>query len=420
MKSTSRFLAWSWWLFTWEWLFRGKSSNEIYGQALSKNSIRTAILALSVGIAALSVTLSVFTGFQRVLSERVLTHFGHLRVDVNWQNFKKIDEYFEKNKIPSLEAKEFFWASQAIATGPKAGRGLFIEVVRRNENPLPTKSPDVIAAKLSHSLAQYLGVSLGEGFKLLIPGLIKKALPMELVAYDDVGVYEWDSRRLVVDEPSLRLYISREHPDVFARRLGDAHSVRLFLKKDDFPYDEDLKLRKLEQDVSVSSQKFFTDPFIRVRNWFEQKKNLLSGVAFDKELLSIIMALLTMVAALNVATSLLVLYFERDRQMALIRALGMSPSQMRSWITLQGFFIGLVASLLGMFIGFILRCVIPRLPWLELPEEVYNIKRLPLDFSFGEQFVVFSFGIVSATLVAFILSLVLSRMSVVNVLGHRR
>jgi lipoprotein-releasing system permease protein len=413
-------LPWSWWKFTWNWLFRGRASRAASGKALSQNSIRTAILALSIGIAALSLTLSVFTGFQKLLSERVLSTFGHLRIDVEWQSFAAIEDYLKAEKIPALLNHEEFWGAQAIASGPKAGRGLFIEVRRRGPEPQKTQKEGAVAVKMSRILADYLGVNLGGSFQVLIPGLIQKSLPAELVAFDDIGVYEWDSRRLIVDEPSLRKLIASDFPDIFRRRAGDAHSMRLFLDTKKFPYDSEEALARLQSEIEDKTQQHFKNPFVRVHNWFEQKRNLLTGVAFDKQLLTLIMALLTLVAALNVATSLLVLYFERDKQMAVIRAMGMSPRQMRAWLTLQGLFIGLAASTLGMLMSAVLAVLLPHLPWLKLPEQIYNIQRLPLHFSLGEQLGVFAFGVGSAALVAFLLSLVLSRMAVLGVLNHRR
>jgi lipoprotein-releasing system permease protein len=410
----------AWWRFTWLWLFSGQASREIYGRSLSKNSIRTAIFALSVGMSSLSLTLAVFTGFQRLLSDRVISHYGHFRIDIDWQNFDRIEKFFQENPVSGLLRHENFWGAQAIASGSLAGRGLFIEVQHSSNTPAPTKKSKSIAIKMSRTLAQYLGVKLGDSLRLLIPGLLKKALPAELIGFDEVGVYEWDSRRLIVDDASLRQYMQEEFPNIYKRRLGDAHSVRLFLDKKIYNSEDYEKLKILEVSLEDKAQKFFQNPFLRVRNWYDQKHNLLSGVAFDKQILTIVMALLTLIAALNVATSLLVLYFERDRQMALVRAMGLSPSQMRSWLSLQGFFIGLCSSGLGLILSWVLSLFLPRLPWLQLPEEIYNISSLPLAFDPLEQGAIFVFGCLASTLVAYVLSLVLSKMPMVAVLGHRR
>lgn len=412
----------SWWRLTWLWLFKGGyvqdgDSKEIK-KPLSVGSIRAAIIALSLGVCALSLTLGVFSGFQQLLSERVISKNGHFRYEAaDWMTYDVLPKSLEDFPV-GMKNVETFWTAPVMVVGKDAGRGVRIEV-RRDfnsiENKLPAHAPKFISATLAASLAEILGLQLGDKFRVVIPGYLKKAIPLKLTALDGLGVHHLDTRRMLLNEEELTAYIRIKHPEVFSRRLGDFHAIRFFLKQ-----SSDSQLFAQGKLLHDFMEKRSGDVVARMSSWREEQRNFFGGIAHDKRLVSVIMALLTIVAALNVATSLLVLFFEKDRQIALIRALGMSKRQLQQWTSVQGLLMGVVASVFGFALSFVLAQILPRLPFLKLPADIYNVSTLPIRFDLAEQSMVLAFGVFSALLVAFILGTLLSRMSVVSVLGHRR
>ena len=132
------------------------------------------------------------------------------------------------------------------------------------------------------------------------------------------------------------------------------------------------------------------------------------------------MSLIVLVAALNVAAALIVLYFERDRQIATFRALGLGPRDLRWWVMSQGFILGVVASLIGLLASFALGQAFMHWVKIPVPEEIYNLDHLPLLFDWTEQLWVFFFGTFTACCFAFLVGLSLAKTPIEESLGHRR
>jgi len=415
----------SWWRLTWLWLFKGgyvqdQGKNSVK-RPLSVGSIRAAIVALSLGVCALSLTLAVFSGFESLLSSRVIEKNGHFRFEASdWYNFASLPDSLEEFPVAMKDA-EMFWTAPVMIVGKEAGRGVRAEVRRSflSLKDKPIQIPRFVSATLAQSLADYLGIKEGDTFSVVIPGYLKKAIPLKLKSLDGLGIHHLDSRRIVLDEVELTSYISKHHPDVFSRRLGDFHAMRFFLDPS-LNRANNAEMSGMAQSLQTYMEKITGDSVSRISSWKEEQKNFFGGIAHDKRLVSVVMAMLTIVAALNVATSLLVLFFEKDRQIALIRALGMSKRQLMRWTSLQGFFMGIVATAIGFSLSYLLSFVLPSLPFLKLPADIYNVSQLPIRFEFIEQSFVFGFGMLSAFGVASLLGFMLSRMSIVSVLGHRR
>src|SRR5204862_145674 len=79
--------------------------------------------------------------------------------------------------------------------------------------------------------------------------------------------------------------------------------------------------------------------------------SLFRSIENTKGELSVIIGLLTLVATLNIAATLVVLFLERDREVAILQALGMSPGQIVQWVGIQGILLGLISSSFGLLLG---------------------------------------------------------------------
>jgi ABC-type lipoprotein release transport system permease subunit len=111
---------------------------------------------------------------------------------------------------------------------------------------------------------------------------------------------------------------------------------------------------------------------------------------------------------------------ERDREIAVVQALGLNRFQLIQWVGSQGLLIGIVASAVGIGLGMVFGRILQVLPFARLPSDVYNLDRLPLRYDFVEQAWVFGFGVLAATFIALFLGGRLSKMSLLQVLGQRR
>lgn len=404
-----------WWKLSFIWLTQTGSRTPPARKGLLSNSFHSSVLGLALSVAALSVTLAIFTGFEGVLARSISASLGHVTHFTRWRPQAELDDLI-KRAPPGVVKAVSFWTSQGLIVGPKGGRGVMIEGRRGTGVEVPEDSP--VLVDLGKPLAETLGLKTGDSFRILLPGIIKGSVDARVHDILEYGMHDIDSRLAIVIDESLRPVIQRLDPESYANRPGDGHGVRYALSSDPEnltqlnawmqTYRKDIEAAGLEDNTAI------------YRSWKDLQKNLLGSIGLDKKVLVVLMGLLTLVATLNVAATLVVLFLERDREMAVLRALGLSPRKMVVWIGIQGFLMGLIASGLGLLLGRFFGFVIQKLPWAQLPSEIYHIHQLPLTFDFREQGVTFLFGIATACGIAVILGRQLAHTKLLNILGQRR
>jgi lipoprotein-releasing system permease protein len=425
------FLPYPWWKLGFLWLAGLKSRRAPgRGKALFQNSLRVAIIGLAFGVAALSITLSIVSGFQRRLAVSVSSSLGHVAQFTKWRTQAEL-ERFVKLAPSGVERVEAIWMSQALVVGKKGGRGVMVEGRRtiypksaKHTKDLDSESSNLrtVTVKIGKALADYIGVHQGDTIKILLPGIFQSPIPAMVTALVDHGMYNIDSRLLWVDDTSLKEFLSLEAPGELSKRPGDAHGLRFYLDK---KFSSPTQQQALLNWKNAYAEKLSADPRLGesspiLRTWEEQKRNVFGGIGMDKLYLTVVMSLLTLVAVLNVASTLVVLFLERDRDLAVLQALGMSRGQLIQWVTFQGFLTGLVGAVLGLAVSFGIALLLERLPIAQIPADVYNLSRVPFSFEWKEQVSVFGFGLLAALVVSLGVALRLSKVQLVQLMGYRR
>jgi ABC-type lipoprotein release transport system permease subunit len=280
---------------------------------------------------------------------------------------------------------------------------------------------DGVSAELGQALADHLGVELGSKLSISLPGLLEGRVPIKVVGIVRRGMHDLDSRMLQIHDGELRAYLQANAPQAWTSRPGDAHGVRFFF---DSSWDKPSDYTRLESWMEAYQNAVNdADPqwsFHRVLGWRDQESSLFASIAHDRRQLAMILSFLTLVAALNVAATMVVLFLERDREMSMLQAIGLTPAQLRFWISTQGLFLGLASSSLGVVLGGVFGWVLVRLPFAQLPPEIYNLSHLDLGYDWREQLAVFGFGVLASVVTAFLISLSLSQSRLLHVLGSRR
>jgi lipoprotein-releasing system permease protein len=396
------------------------------------HSVKIATAGLAGGLAALSLTLSIVSGFEWTLAAFVSRQGGHILHQNSWLSYADLKKRVEQAP-PGPKSVEIFWAAPALIVGAEGGRGVKLEATRRFDSiekfleadlaAPPSASSESqepeLAIEMGKALADSLKLKVGDRVRLLLPGVIKGSLNVSIQEIRELGVYDLESRWIRMDEAVLREEIRTRDPQAYASRLGDAHGIRYFFE-DRFnspAATQRLEDWKTQYEIKLVEAHVDGAPFLRT--WAEQRKNLFGSIGIDKLVLAVVLGLLCLVAALNIAAALVVLFLERDREIAVLRAVGLSRLQLLSWILIQGTLMGFVASAAGLLLGQVMGWVLQRLPIAQLPSEIYNLKSLPMAFVWNEQLWVFVFGVFAACLLSFVMGLSLMRTPFLETLRHR-
>ncbi len=119
-------------------------------------------------------------------------------------------------------------------------------------------------------------------------------------------------------------------------------------------------------------------PGVRANNWIDLNRNLFTWMKLEKTVMFIILALIVLVAAFNIASTLFMVVLEKRRDIGVLRTLGASPATIRTVFLGEGLLIGLLGTLGGTILGAGLIAVLGRWPFIHLPGDVYFIETLPV------------------------------------------
>ena len=137
------------------------------------------------------------------------------------------------------------------------------------------------------------------------------------------------------------------------------------------------------QAAALELSQHFGFPY-RVRDWSALNKNLLYAIALEKAVISILLTIIMIVAAFNVVSALLMLVYEKEEEIAILRVMGVRRRDhfiLFSWV---GSFFGLMGTLAGLMLGLICVFILNQTHLIHLPAEIYHLEYLPVVIRWTE------------------------------------
>ncbi|MBA3002440.1 MAG: FtsX-like permease family protein, partial [Desulfurivibrio sp.] len=118
-------------------------------------------------------------------------------------------------------------------------------------------------------------------------------------------------------------------------------------------------------------------PNFFAKDWMRMNRNIFSALALEKTALSVIMALVVMVAAFNIVSTLIMVVMEKNKDIAILKSMGATSGSIMRIFIYEGLVIGLVGTVLGVLGGLGLCAILSRYQFIKLPD-VYPISTLPV------------------------------------------
>jgi len=113
--------------------------------------------------------------------------------------------------------------------------------------------------------------------------------------------------------------------------------------------------------------------------WIELNQPLFSALKLEKRAMFIILALIVLVAAFNIISTLSMIVMEKTKEIGILRSMGMRGRSIRRIFVLQGALIGVVGTGLGLLAGLAAALLLARYRFISLPGDVYFIDTLPVS-----------------------------------------
>ena len=359
---------------------------------------------VAVGVMVLIVVLSVMSGFETTLKEKLLGINAHLWVlpqrAGQLQGYRDLADRLET--IPRVTHATPFTAHEVMlmAGGRVAGtivrgidpdeRSRTVDFARLFEDRdltalLRPSSADADGAGngasqsarrgivLGTELARSLRVETGEQIILNSPlgilqpaGILPNMRGFTVTGTFETGMYEYDAK--------LALISLDEAQELFD--LGEVvHGIEV--RVDDI-------YRVLEV---AEAAKALLGPGVWTRDWMQMNRTLFSALRQERVLMFIILTLIVLVAAFNIISSLVMMVMEKTGAIAIMKAMGASNRGIYRIFMIQGLVIGLVGMVIGTIAGLLLAWNLPAIAtviegWLGIqffPPEVYVIDKLPVE-----------------------------------------
>jgi putative ABC transport system permease protein len=133
--------------------------------------------------------------------------------------------------------------------------------------------------------------------------------------------------------------------------------------------------------ISVYLKSIHKDQSVHIEGWWEQNASFFAAMELEKKALFLVLLLIILVAALNIISSLLMTVMSRRTEIALMKTLGATTSEIKSIFFKLGAIIGFSGIVAGTILGLIGMWILTTFPIIELSEDVYGFSKLPIDLT---------------------------------------
>ncbi|QTA81944.1 Putative lipoprotein-releasing system C-terminal domain-containing protein, LolC-like [Desulfonema limicola] len=138
------------------------------------------------------------------------------------------------------------------------------------------------------------------------------------------------------------------------------------------------------------------------KDWMQMNLNFFSALKLEKTAMFVILSLIVLVAAFNIASSLTMIVMEKTRDIAILKTMGATDKSIRKIFIFKGMAIGSTGTALGVSLGGLLCFLLSRYKFISLPPSIYYITELPVQLEFFDVFII----AVSAVIICFLATLI--------------
>ncbi|TXF96841.1 lipoprotein-releasing ABC transporter permease subunit [Massilia arenae] len=344
------------------------------------------VAGIALGVAALIIVLSVMNGFQKQVTDRMLSVLAHIEVFddsgsmPDWRASAK-----EALRNPNVLGAAPFVETQGLLVRDGVMRPSIVRgVLPGEEDNVSTVARQVRAGSfdalkpgqfnivLGYALARALGVGLGDKVTMVLAqgqvtpaGMVPRTRSFTVAGIFEAGHFDFDAALSFIHvEDAQRL-----------ERLPAPSGLRL-------------RIANMREAPEVAEQlKGQMTGDLTVRDWPKLNANWYAAVQTEKKMMFIILTLIIAVAAFNLVSSLVMTVTEKQADIAILRTLGSSPQSIMKIFMVQGGVIGVLGTLAGVGMGVMVSMNIDVIvPFIErllgvefLSKDIYLISTVPSD-----------------------------------------
>ncbi len=363
------------------------------------------VAGITLGVAALIGTLGIMTGFKEDLQAKILGTTSHIVIhERTRENMADYDTLVKRvEEVPHVLAATPFVFRQVLLTSQSAVQGIILRGIdpqreRRvtdlaknvkvgslddlertdtgtqgqsqpgqgtGSDPGIVPSPGHPGIILGKELSMRLGTFLGDSVNVVSPvgpisaigavAMVPKIRTFTVVGVFESGMYEYDS--------SLA-YIALGEAQKFFNMGNTVSGIEV--KVDEIFMTNEIS-RTIEHVLGLTYW---------ARDWMQLNRNLFSALKLEKVMMFLLLVLITIVASFNIVSTLTMIVSEKQREIAILKAMGATRKAIMRIFMLNGLIIGLTGTVIGIPLGYTFLWLIQTY-WTFDPT-VYYISHVPV------------------------------------------
>jgi lipoprotein-releasing system permease protein len=344
------------------------------GAGTSKFTGWIAIIGMAIGCFALIISIAVLNGFELQVADKIIGFEGDLRFSKIDSNIAQdIYEHLENDGnisqiVPFMERKGVVLTSnnsvrmvsfKAVSFDQIDGfynLGLDSIIVKQN-------TPQLLLGTL---LAERLQVEVGDNIKIMSPidNPIQIGLPRilnaEVAGIFQIDVLDYDDRIVFIPlKYGKQLFLRKKSVDGYDSRLIDRNNI----------------------DAVKEEMRSHFGSDVRIESWEDMHEGLFNAMRMERIGAIFVLSLIVLVAAFNLTSTLVLVTYQKIREIGILRTLGASANVIKTIIIKQGILIGGIGAVAGLVLSVGIVISQNYLGFLPLPQDIYAFDKLPMVLS---------------------------------------
>jgi lipoprotein-releasing system permease protein len=348
-------------------------------------------IGIMLGVATLIIVMAVMNGFRQELFDKMLGLNGHVVVHSLDGDFTAFDAVATRVRaVPGVKYALPLIEGQVMVSTPQTSSGALVRGLREADlKQLKSVGSNIrfgtldgfdqqAGVALGSRLANELNVKVGDKITLLSPrgastalGTAPRVKSYPVVAIFEIGMSEYDSSILFMPLNEAQRYFNQ--PD-------NVTVLEVVLNSPD-------EVGKIGPQILEAG-----GPTIYISDWRQRNATFFTALQVERNVMFLILALIVLVAALNIISGLTMLVKDKGHDIAILRTMGATRAAIMRIFFITGASIGIVGTLAGLGLGLLVCLNIESLRefigWLTDTElfspELYYLSQMPAEMDSGE------------------------------------
>lgn len=350
------------------------------------------VAGVAAGVASLIIALAITNGMRRDMQQRLVGSTAHIELMrtagdgiSDWRPLM-----MHLAHLPHVVAvAPGLYGQVLISRGARSGGALIkgvlpaderkvgdlLQAIRQGSDEALSPAKDGAAAVrdlappivIGSELALTLGAAVGDTLLVTSPqgeltplGLVPRYQRFRVTGIFASGFYQYDAGYAFMRlADAQRLFSEPDVVSVLSFRIDDLYNAP--------------QIAKTIEQAAIQAR----GPGFETTDWIQQNRELFRAMRLEQVVTFIILALIVLVAALNILIALTMMVMEKTRDIAVMMSFGVRADQVRTIFMLQGLLISFVGTGIGLLLGYAASLLGSHYRFIHLDASVYSIDYLP-------------------------------------------